>query len=1088
MLDRFIRRWIQDYRYMVQLREISAVTIQRFYHKHVVLYRIMRNIAVLKRLRAAELVIKHFIDKIILKKRYFNQKASLIQLFIRSKMFKVKMKRIIKVTKMAITTNMTRLYDTVLKVLEDKMNYINDLLKEAIPDDIVAKVNRIVSSKKEKNEDNMRPRINEGGNDVTDVNIFYNYMKKIRCEAKSLQQKMLLAENSLDNVKMAINSSFRIAMLYDQIAEEYRDLNQKENAIKVNKTKKSIKNKKKNNIISTGIATTASKANLTKMKRNNSNVHRRGSNGRRNSDAKSVADSIGSEISDEYLTLTHTESAIFSDESSTDSDTSVAMSRQGSTSSIAKSSSKRRISGVGGTIALSESNLSSLNLLHERSSSRRSLQKSSSKISKKRGKKAIIKKEKGPRYTFGNLDEYHDDTIDVYVKAVKNGQNITKENLLNKVSNLAKNAAAFYKAVEENDTVGFRETLLVVKETGNGVDVNRNIVLDKSSVVSIDMESLLSHLTEVKYRLQPNDSILKNLMWYSTIKSSINANKNEILQLKSSHLKSMNGSTFASMQLVNAMESIGSIAKPAVEPASNTAYPIVLCKQLLWNITANYGEFEALVSGSRNMIRSAEWLLGLISETIKCVASDLMNARLLPPLPNMSSYASCVVSPVGFNISLNKPMSGVELTIYKCLASGIASPYQKINKNDVNYRDGVVPIVSYTNNLIQSMRRMSDGSVLTTHFDTNSSIMIDSVDLAVAGATNIDPNTCIIQAISGLKGSKQCKDTIFDLIACINKLRVNSAVNSRTTGAITLFPLITDNGTLLLFACYVLSLVSHFDSNGSNGQKQSDFMDFGVIPVQISLGTAINCLQYLIEGRPTPSWRSINEIIHNIIVKYQQSGPQSTKTNDVLVKENDLLVQCVTRVFELVGFDIKTFSNKETSKESDDTATTTTTNNNNNNNNDNKLVPRPPSIEQPSNKVTDISPRTRVPILDEAPLSVANRNEIIENTNIIIDNTTPMPENMTMYEYQKLLQQKQDEQYKNKFIEETFDFSILNRTISPYDLVLVLLDHHVKQINDIKFAIKANEYFVKADTSQIGTLHTHVYTHILTHSLINVLL
>ena len=676
-----------------------------------------------------------------------------------------------------------------------------------------------------------------------------------------------------------------------------------------------------------------------------------------------------------------------------------------------------------------------------------------------------MKKEKGPRYTFANIDEYHDDTIDVYLKAVKNGQSITKENLLNQVSCLAKNAAAFYKAVEENDSVGFRETLLVVKETGNGVDTNanRNIASDKSSAIaSVDMESLIQYVTEAKYKLQPSDSILKNLMWYATIKSSVHANKNEISQLKSSHVKSINGSTFASMQLVNAMDSIGSIAKPATEPVSNTAYPIVLCKQLLWNVIAPYGEFEALFSGSRNMIRSAEWLLGLISETIKCVSLDLMNARLLPPLPSMSLHTPCVVSPVGFSISLNKPMSYVELTIYRCLASGIAPPFQKINRNDVNYRDVVVPIVSYTNNLIQSMRRMSDGSVLTTHFDSKSSITIDSVDLAVAGATNIDPINCIIQAISVLKGSKLCKDTVFDLVACINKLRVTSAASSRTTGAMVLFPLISDNGTLLLFSCYVLSLVSHFDSNGgANPTNPSDLMDFGVIPVQISLGTAINCLQYLIEGRPTPSWRSVNEIIHNIVVMHQQAGPHPTKTNDPRVKEDDLLVQCVTRVFELVGFDIKTYSSREATNASDDT---------------NKLVPHPPSTEQPSNKVPDISPRVlkNVPVLDEGTLSIARRHELIESTNMIVDDNIPMPEEMTMFEYQKLLKQKEDERYKNKFIEETFDFSILNRTISPYDLVLVLLDHHVKQIRDIKFAVKANEYFVKADTSQIGKPHVRI--------------
>jgi hypothetical protein len=186
---------------------------------------------------------------------------------------------------------------------------------------------------------------------------------------------------------MAINSSFRIALLYDKIADEYGELGHNENSIKINKNKRMSKGKTKTNALSSS-ATTASKATLTKLKRNSS-VKRRGSNIRRNSDAKSIADSINSDLSDEFnLTLTHTESAIFSDGSSTDSDGSIAMSRQGSTSSISKSSSKRRISGVGGVIALNESNLSSLNLLHNRASSRRLLQKSSSKMSyKKKAKK-----------------------------------------------------------------------------------------------------------------------------------------------------------------------------------------------------------------------------------------------------------------------------------------------------------------------------------------------------------------------------------------------------------------------------------------------------------------------------------------------------------------------------------------------------------------------------------------------------------------------------------------------------------------------------------------------------------------------------
>ena len=664
---------------------------------------------------------------------------------------------------------------------------------------------------------------------------------------------------------------------------------------------------------------------------------------------------------------------------------------------------------------------------------------------------------------------------------MKNGKNITKESLLSKVSNLAKNASAFYKAVEENDTVGFRETLIVARDMNNEVAVSRNVGIDKvsSTSTSLDTESLLTHLMGVKYKLQPDDPVLKNLMWYASIKASINTNKNEISFLKSNRMKSINGGTFASMQLVNSLDnSAAGIARPTIDSAT---YPIILCKQLLWSVYAPYSEFEALVTGSRNMIRSAEWLLGLISETIKCVSTELMSARLLPPLPSMASYSSCVVSPIGFTISLNKPMSYTELTIYKCLAVGIASPYQKINKNEINYRDGITPMLSYVSNLVQSMRRMSDGSVLNTSTDTGTAL-IDSVELSVVGATNIDPGRYIIQAISVLKGSKSCKDTVFDLIACINKLRVNSTANSRSTGAITLLSLVSDNGALLLFSCYVLALVTHFNNSNNNQTATPNPYEIGIIPVQISLVTAINCLQYLVEGRPAPSWRSVNEVIHGIIVRYQ------SKSTDTAVRENELLIQCVTRVFDLVGFDIKAFSNQKTEDvASGDPATIESTDAPSTD----RLIPHPPSNEQPSSKVSDISPRVlkSVSTIDDPQLSVANRHDVIESTNIVVDSEVPMPENMTMFEYQNMLKKKQDEIYKTKFIEDTFDFSILNRSISPYDLVLVLLDHHVKQIEEVKFAIKANEYFVKADVSQIGSDHslTHSFTysliHLLTHSL-----
>ena len=223
-------------------------------------------------------------------------------------------------------------------------------------------------------------------------------------------------------------------------------------------------------------------------------------------------------------------------------------------------------------------------------------------------------------------------------------------------------------------------------------------------------------------------------------------------------------------------------------------------------------------------------------------------------------------------------------------------------------------------------------------------------------------------------------------------------------------------------------------------------------------------------------------MIHGIIVRYQ------SKSTDTAVRENELLIQCVTRVFDLVGFDIKAFSNQKTEDvASGDPATIESTDAPSTDG----LIPHPPSNEQPSSKVSDISPRVlkSVSTIDDPQLSVANRHDVIESTNIVVDSELPMPENMTMFEYQNMLKKKQDEIYKTKFIEDTFDFSILNRSISPYDLVLVLLDHHVKQIEEVKFAIKANEYFVKADVSQIGSDHslTHSFTysliHLLTHSL-----
>ena len=523
---------------------------------------------------------------------------------------------------------------------------------------------------------------------------------------------------------------------------------------------------------------------------------------------------------------------------------------------VSSVSSYESRSSVGSRESLSKSGSKSSIINKAIDIGKRKLSTSSLKGDKKKGKKGKKGKKKKSYFFDADDDEYPEanENFKAYDEMVKRGKWINKEKLLQRVENLNQFSVTLKKVYEENDMINFRETAISIKALELAMkDEERE---EKEIAEDKRKRSFQGLSVEKKAIISDGESSLLRGMIRDPLSekkgaSSSSMRKNQIpgksqLEILSEMLTKTDEKLIQFEEL--ATRKVESTVNIDVDNQNddNNKYSNLKFIQLSHYV---YIDTNDLDNAHERKPRKDQWVNRIIEDSINQIFIMLTNLRLMPLV---LAEEPSPISPLGMDFA-TKPMNEYELIVYFNLLNGSTPPNQQLSRYQlVNRKPITKPKKSV---LLQESIRKGYNGVLSNLpeklaiDDTNNSQekrvmhleedmqVIDVVELALAGATEINSAEMLAKAIKLIRGIDSTNDVVLDLISASNFMDSTEHKNLNMSPLELLNNLTNSNGPSLIFSLYILKLCTIVE-NCSNQDKT-----LTNIPDKMNLSNAIKILQ-----------------------------------------------------------------------------------------------------------------------------------------------------------------------------------------------------------------------------------------------------